>query len=89
MKRKRRRIIAGISISEGELKLPKPAKREIRMQAGFLMRNGLVDEILRSGDPLHADRVLGRVGFWLQLEPNNIYAQNAYRSIRAMIVGTS
>lgn len=68
-------IITGISLSRGRLCVPRETKRRIRSEAHFLARNGVIKESGRSGifDPLHVDRVLGRLTYWSLVEPDNQY----------------
>lgn len=80
-------IITGISLSRGRLCLPRDAKRKLRKQAHFMMVNGIVSESSYSGrfDPLYVDRILGRLGFWMQVEPENMFAKKAKLAIMAQL----
>ena len=72
-------IVTGISVSRGELKLPKKSKRAIRMAAHFLLKSGIANESRRGNvfDPLYVDRILGKLGFWHQIEPTNPFPTEA------------
>lgn len=76
-------IVTGISVSRKKLCVPRNFKRAARSAAHFLLRNGVVSESRRSGifDPLHVDRVLGRLAYWHQVEPDNIVPPEARKAI--------
>ena len=64
-------ILTGISISEGQTKIPKEYKRSLRQQAYNLLRKGNPVSLDggRRVDPFLLDRVLGRLSFWSFVEP--------------------
>jgi len=84
-------IVTGISLSRGELHLPRETKRAIRRDAHFLLRNGIRHESRRSGrfDPLYIDRLLGKLAFWLLVEPDNPFPREAALEIKRLGKATS
>lgn len=76
-------IVTGISVSRKRLCVPRNFKRTARSAAHFLLCNGVVSESRRSGifDPLHVDRVLGRLAYWHQIEPDNTFPPEARKAI--------
>lgn len=72
-KRGSKMIVTGISIGTGRTKLPRKEVRSIKADAHALLRHGLLSYLERSEepDPLVLERLLGRVAFWLQVEPEN------------------
>jgi hypothetical protein len=76
-------IVTGISVSRKKLCVPRNFKRTARSAAHFLLCNGVVSESRRSGlfDPLHVDRVLGRLAYWHQVEPDNTFPPEARKAI--------
>jgi len=69
-----RKIITGVSISSGALKAPRVFVRTLRAEVHHLERN--VDHLstLICADPLIYERVIGKLNYWLQIEPDNGYA---------------
>jgi RNA-directed DNA polymerase len=69
----RAKIITGVSISSGEARLPRRAVRDIKNEAYNILRNGLDQHAERTSnfDPIAIERLLGRINFWLQVEPTN------------------
>lgn len=66
-------IICGISISNGKLALPRATVRHIKLTAHYVLKNGLMrhSEITGHWDPILVERLLGKLGFWLQIDPDN------------------
>ncbi|QQN98437.1 reverse transcriptase family protein [Pseudomonas sp. SW-3] len=69
-----KKIITGVSISSGVLKAPKAFKRNLRAQIHELERNKFHLSSQKEFDPLVFERILGRVNYLLQIEPDNIFA---------------
>jgi hypothetical protein len=76
-----KKIITGVSISSGVLKAPRKFVRALRAEIHKLecYKNKL--STLDSVDPLKYERVLGKLNYWLQIEPDNIYASEKKRSL--------
>ena len=89
MREPKRIIICGISVSTGELKIPKTYKRELRKDCHFLLKSGDFSEfynvIDKSFDPLFADRVLGKLNFWKFIEPSAAFPQENIPKMRDLI----
>jgi hypothetical protein len=77
---KGRKIITGISISSGELRLPRATRRELRQEIHYALENPESSGI--RNDPIYYDRLLGCLGFWLQVEPKNLFILRSIESIR-------
>lgn len=69
----RKKIVTGVSISDGTLNLPRKTRREIQSHVYRLAKFGYMKFSEQSGvlDPMIYERVLGRIGFWLQIDPQN------------------
>jgi RNA-directed DNA polymerase len=80
---KGKHIVTGISVSRGELKLPKSTKRRIRKDAFYLMTRDILAESQRrrNFDPLYVDRILGQLSFWISVEPDAKFAIKAKETI--------
>jgi len=76
-----KKIITGVSIASGALKAPKSFKRDLRAQVYELELN-MGNLATRSHlDPLMFERVIGRINYLLQIEPDNKYALVKKRSL--------
>lgn len=71
-----KKIITGVSISSGKLALPRKSVREIKQECNFILKRGYWAHIEATGnrDPILIERLIGRVGFWLQIDPENTTA---------------
>ncbi|MET3138195.1 hypothetical protein AAKU61_002561 [Undibacterium sp. GrIS 1.2] len=76
-----KKIVTGVSISSGVMKAPKEFKRALRAQIYELEKN--VDNVSRAPifDPFIYERVLGRLNYVLQIEPDNEYANKKKKII--------
>lgn len=77
------KIITGISVSRGILKLPRSSVRAIKQESHFLITRGAIAHAEASGnwDPILTDRLVGRVGFWLQIDPDNVTANRIMKRL--------
>ncbi|NQT94201.1 MAG: RNA-directed DNA polymerase [Lentisphaerae bacterium] len=76
---KGRKIVTGVSVSGASPRLPRQTKRVLRQELFHLHTKGYakhtaVRQIL---DPLYAERLLGKLSFWLQIEPDSPFARQA------------
>ncbi|CCY81198.1 rNA-directed DNA polymerase [Prevotella sp. CAG:1185] len=75
-----KRIVTGISVNGKELKLPKDYKRNLRQELYFIMKYGYESHIkkkkIRKVNYLNI--LLGKVNFWLSVEPSNKFALDAH-----------
>lgn len=73
----KQKIVTGISISSGELKIPREKKREIRQNVYYVLKNGLFEhqKNINSFDPIYVERLMGYLFFWLSVEPDNVFVK--------------
>lgn len=69
-----RKIITGVSISNNELKVPKKFKRELRATIYELEKNRENLFSMPNFDPMIYEKTLGKLNYWLQVEPHSEYA---------------
>ncbi|MCQ2159478.1 MAG: reverse transcriptase family protein [Bacteroidales bacterium] len=71
------KILTGICLSNGEARLPREKRRELEKELHYIEKFGLDGHIRHSKikDAHYLESLIGRVGFWLQVEPDNLYAQ--------------
>ncbi len=76
-----KKIITGISIGSGQLRIPRASKRRIRSE----IHNALHDKVGMSErlaqDPYFYDRLLGKIQFWLRVEPQCQYIKMANKKV--------
>jgi len=95
------RIVTGLLLNGGSVRLPKRVRRKVRLQAHMFMQvlrgeiaghaapPGLHDRAVhvndRINDLLFAERILGRLQFWSWVEKVNPYPRQAAAEIRALL----
>lgn len=79
-----RKIITGISVSGDKLCLPKETKRKLRQEVFYLTTRGFMEhtENINDSDPLYVERLLGKLSFWKQVEPDNNYIAQSIIKVR-------
>ncbi|MCB0706915.1 MAG: RNA-directed DNA polymerase [Saprospiraceae bacterium] len=82
----KRKIITGVSISSKKTTIPKSTKRKWKLELFYLIKNGLDAQmkVLRINDPLYLDRCIGKLNFWLQVEPDNKFARASLDTVTEM-----
>lgn len=80
----RKQIVTGVSVSSGVVKLPRATKRRLRQEIHYVEKFGIAEHRNRvaRGDPIYAARLDGKVGFWLQIEPENAMAMKGKEILR-------
>ncbi len=76
-----KKILTGVSIASGKLKAPKSFKRALRSQIYELERNFNNLSSMAKIDPFAFERVIGRINYLLQIEPDNHYAHAKKESL--------
>ena len=81
-KRQCKRIITGICVRD-KLSLPRDYKRAIKQEIYYIKKYGLLDHLDKTKNKKrkYCASLLGRISFWLQVEPNNEFALNAKNHI--------
>jgi len=84
--KKNKRILTGISIAEQQIKIPREYKRKLRMEIYCIRRFGIVRHIRnqRIKNPNHLSTVIGKIQFWLSVEPDNAFAKNSLEELRKL-----
>lgn len=81
----RRKILAGVDISSGKLRVPRVFRRQTRLDAHLAMKLGAVEYIIqRRRNPNALLELSGKLAYWLQVEPENPFATMAFKRIREM-----
>ncbi len=74
-----KRIITGISIADKKLQVPKEYKRKLKQEIHFIIKYGIVSHIrkLKIKNPHYELTIIGKIRFWLSVEPDNKFAKAA------------
>ena len=75
----KQKIITGISVKSENLSLPRATKRNIKQEIHYIKQYGLISHIskLKIKNPYYLHSLEGKLRFWLQIEPNNIFAMES------------
>ncbi|MCH5243109.1 MAG: retron St85 family RNA-directed DNA polymerase [Muribaculaceae bacterium] len=73
-----RRIVTGICVNE-KLSVPREFKKKIKQEIYYIKKYGLLDHLqkTKSKELKYCQKLLGRICFWLQVEPKNKFAIQA------------
>lgn len=82
-KNNQKKIITGLSISNDKITIPKKKKREIRSEVHNFLHKNQINQSFDHFQPYAKDRILGLLNFWLQVEPDNIYAHRKIVEVQA------
>lgn len=85
IKHGRRKILAGIDISSGRLRVPRDFRRQVRLEAHLAIKLGAVQYIIQNKrNPNALLEVCGKLSYWLHVEPENEFAIMAFSKIQEM-----
>lgn len=75
-----RKVVTGISVSGDRLRLPRSYVRDVKKEAFFVGKFGFFSHSERTElyDPIYLERLLGRISFWRQIDPDSPSAQKCY-----------
>lgn len=81
------KIITGISISTNKLALPRKSVRSIKHETYHLIKHGysIHAHKTKNYDPLLMERLLGKIAFWLQIDPSNPTAKSLQQKLKKYI----
>lgn len=81
---KGQRIVTGISVAGDSLKIPRGLKRQIRKEVHFIRKYGYLSHVskLKINNPNYLDSLIGKVNFWLQVEPRDEFALSSRDFLR-------
>ena len=76
---KHKRIVTGISISKNEIKIPREYKRNLKLEIHCIRKHGILGHMRKNKikNPSYLTSIIGKIHFWLSVEPNNNYAKLA------------
>lgn len=79
------KILTGISLATGVPKLPRDYRRSLEKELFFINKYGIKGHIshnkIRKSNYLES--IIGKVRYWLMIEPNNTFAQQMYEKLYA------
>lgn len=76
---KHKRILTGISIAEEVIKVPREYKRRLKLEIHCIRKYGLLGHMRKHKirNPDYLQSIVGKIHFWLAVEPDNEYAKQA------------
>lgn len=76
---KHKRIVTGISIAEDVIKVPREYKRKLKLEIHCIRKHGLLGHMRKHKirNPDYLLSIIGKIHFWLSVEPENTYARQA------------
>lgn len=71
------KIITGISLSTGVPRIPRHYRRQLEKELHYVDKYGLEGHMSHAKikNPRYLESLIGRVGFWLMIEPDNVFAR--------------
>lgn len=74
-----RKIVTGIVVSGERLALPKEFRQEMRRDLHYIMKYGIESHLKerKIRNINYYEHILGKVNFWLSIEPDNVLARQA------------
>jgi hypothetical protein len=84
---KSKRIVTGISVINDKIKIPREYKRDLKLELHYIFKYGLKSHMaknkIRKANYLFV--ILGKVNFWLSVEPDNENAKTAKIKLKELI----
>ena len=80
-----RKIINGIVVKKDTIRLPKYVRRKIRQEVYFITKNGVLSQIEKQNDIYYIDRIIGKLNYWKQVEPNNPFVKDSLKSLNRLL----
>lgn len=78
--RGQRKIVTGVSIGCGKLKLPRSMRRAYKNQVFIALKRA--SELVDSDDPIVLDRQIGRLAYWRSVEKDNPAVEALFRATK-------
>ena len=77
------KILTGVSMANNRIRLPRDNRRSLQMELYCIRHYGLYDHMRRRKikDPGYLASLLGKLNYWLMLEPENAFAKQHYREL--------
>lgn len=71
------KILTGISLATGKPRLPRDYRRKLEKDLYFIAKYGLNSHISHNKirNPHYLESLLGKIGYWLMIEPDNLFAK--------------
>lgn len=71
------KILTGVSLSTGQPRIPRDYRRRLQKDLHYIDKYGIKGHMMHNKirDPRYLESIIGRLGFWLMIEPDNTFAQ--------------
>lgn len=83
---KGKRIVTGLSVAGQKLMVPREYKRKLRQDVHYIIKYSHVSQAKYRGikNPFFLDSIYGKLVFWNNIEPNNIFVKESMENIRKL-----
>lgn len=77
------KILTGVSLANYRIRLPRDYRRSLQMELYCIRHYGLYDHLRRKkiNQPDYLASLLGKLNYWLMLEPDNAFAKQSYSEL--------
>ena len=77
------KILTGVSLTNNRIRLPRDYRRSLQMALYCIRHYGLYDHLRRKkiNNPGYLASLLGKLNYWLMLEPDNAFAKQSYSEL--------
>ena len=77
------KILTGVSLANNRIRLPRDYRRSLQMALYCIRHYGLYDHLRRKkiNHPGYLASLLGKLNYWLMVEPNNMFARQSYNEL--------
>ncbi len=81
------RIVTGLSVSGPELSIPRKTKRNIKKEIYYIKKYGFLSHAgkMKIRNPFYLESLKGKLNFWHQVEPENIFVIESIEVIKQEI----
>lgn len=82
-----KKIVTGISVSSTSPKIPREYKRKLRQEIHYIRKFGIYSHVQKKKvrTPFLIQSLIGKLQFWLFVEPENKFARQAISEMKAML----
>ena len=80
------KILTGVSMANNMIRLPRDYRRSLQMELYCIRHYGLYDHMRRKKIkyPGYLASLLGKLNYWLMLEPENAFAKQSYSELQVV-----
>jgi RNA-directed DNA polymerase len=87
----RKKIVTGIYIDNNKMKVPRSYKRELKKELYYINTYGYLSHVskMKIRKPYYIYSILGKLNYWKDVEPGNLYVKENIKKIKSIIKNIS